>query len=396
MNFTHRFVKHSFAAAFSAAMLTSSAQAVWKYSRIIDSAMATLSGSTYSSNISIESGNVVGLVTYGGGAGTGVYKANATGPFQTVVKTGNAAPSGTFSAFSTPTIGGGLVTYRGTYGANASIFLDNGTTRSVVASVGDSTPVGAITSFGTPRTNGTMVAFNATSGGNIGIYTKTGTTLTALNTTSDTGPGGSAFTGFGNPFISGNNVAYQGFNSQFANYFWNGSTRTTMLTQGTSIAGFGVANGIGQPALSGSKAAFLVNGAGSTQGVFSWNGGVLSLIAKTGDAAPIGTFSTISSSVAINGNLVVFAGSYGTNKGIFIGDGVKRETIIKTGDTLFGSTVTSLGSPTAIDDMNRVAFTYTLANGQTGVALAVPEPGSMVALGLGALALLRRRRNKSL
>ncbi len=71
-----------------------------------------------------------------------------------------------------------------------------------------------------------------------------------------------------------------------------------------------------------------------------------------------------------------------------------------TSYTLFSATITGLGGPTS----GRFAFNYNVPNGgPTGANSdfigiddvrysAVPEPGSMIALGLGAAALVARRR----
>ncbi len=61
--------------------------------------------------------------------------------------------------------------------------------------------------------------------------------------------------------------------------------------------------------------------------------------------------------------------------------------MLKTGNLLFGSTVTDVRlSKQALNDAGQLAFSYTLADGRNGIAVAntVPEPGSArVATGRG-------------
>jgi hypothetical protein len=275
------------------------------------------------------------------------------------------------------------------------LFVDNGGTRTTVISTGDAAPVGTFTNFGNPRNSGNTVVFNGTfNGGNdTGIFVKNGGTLTTLNKTGDTGPGGGVFSGFGLPVISGSNVAYQGFTATSrANYFWNGSRQTIVTVGDVAVGLTGNFTDVLQPALSGSTAAFL--GLTSTsRGIYRWEAGALTLLAKVGDPASTGTFTDFSSNVSISGNIVAYTGTFnGSNRAVMLHNGSFASEVIKTGDSLFGSTVTALGTTGFIDQNQAVAFTYTLADGRLGVAVAVPEPGTMLALGLGGLALIRRRK----
>jgi hypothetical protein len=96
----------------------------------------------------------------------------------------------------------------------------------------------------------------------------------------------------------------------------------------------------------------------------------------------------------------VFGATYngGSDSGIFTSNGGILSSVIDTGDTLFGSTVTSLSfDESGLDDSGNIAFSYTLSDGRSGVAIAdfsaVPEPASLCILGFGASMLLARRRN---
>ena len=113
----------------------------------------------------------------------------------------------------------------------------------------------------------------------------------------------------------------------------------------------------------------------------------LTKIAKSGDVAPIGTFDQGGfldfGFPAISGDTVAFSGNYGngSGEGIFTGNGGPLTTVIKTGDSLFDSTVASLSftrfglDP---DGSGNLAFSYSLADGRSGIAMATPviEPGT--------------------
>ena len=81
--------------------------------------------------------------------------------------------------------------------------------------------------------------------------------------------------------------------------------------------------------------------------------------------------------------------------GIYTGAGFTTSEVIAAGESLFGSTITGFSiSPTSLNDAGQVAFSYRLANGTTGIAVAtpVPEPSGTALLFGGLLAILSRRR----
>jgi hypothetical protein len=285
--------------------------------------------------------------------GDGIFVSGPTrGPAQVVVKKGDPAPSGTFTDFNySPAISDGLVAnlaYMATFGANQSgVFLAPiGGGGSVVAKTGDPAPMGGtFTGFGGSVDNpvaisGERVAFWAYYTGGTGIFSGDPFGLTTIAKTGDPRPGGATFTGFGPASISGSTVA------------------------------------------------FLGSASGTISGVYAGDGGPLTSIVESGDAAPVGTFLQFHGDVSISGGDVAFVADYGapfpgtSYTGVFVGDGTQLKTVIKQGDPLFGSTVLQVNSsPLAIGKASldptgsgQLAFSYQLADGRIGIAVATPTP----------------------
>lgn len=405
---------HSFRSTFLFTLLPAlsvglaASSSAFNFTNVIDTTMTAPGGgafSSFGSIVGIGNGYVTGSMNYSGstGVGSGIYRHNGVGNYTTIAKVGDAAPSGTFSGFSQPgmSANGNSVYFRGTYGSSEGLFSSTGGVITTHLTTGSPAPIGTFTTIGNPRGDAGKMSFNGTfNGGNsTGIFTVVGTTATALNVTGDAGPGG-AFSGFGTPASSGGNTAYQGSTATSrANYIHNGTTRTTVMTLGDSVTGFGIATDIQQPAISGSTLAFQVLGAGNTGAIVKGTAGNLTVLAKTGQAAPVGLFTGFSSRVSIANDDVVFLGNYTGGSGVFLSDNGVLKTVIKTGDSLFGSTVTTLlVSTESIDDLTNVAFSYTLANGVSGVAFAneaVPEPGTVFGIvALAGLVAKRRLRNR--
>ena len=131
------------------------------------------------------------------------------------------------------------------------------------------------------------------------------------------------------------------------------------------------------------------------------SGGAISAIALAGDPAPVGTFDQIGPT-AIRDSVILLDGIYGgfTGSGVFTFQGGLLTTVIKTGDPLFGSTVMGVGSGKNgldPDGSGRIVIAYGLADGRSGIALAtpVPEPRSIaIAINLFCMVfLIRQRRN---
>ena len=108
---------------------------------------------------------------------------------------------------------------------------------------------------------------------------------------------------------------------------------------------------------------------GSTEArLWKKDGDELTLIAQAG-----GGFLFVSNPVINNNGDVVFSGTLPTReRGLFIGPDPVADRIIAEGDSLFGSTVLSIKFHRGFNDQGQIAFTYSLANGVSGVALATP------------------------
>ncbi len=293
----------------------------------------------------------------------------------------------TFTSFNPSAISGSNVVFGGAYSGGAGLYLNTYGTTTI------SRVVDASSTFGSGQTAGfTFVASTSVSGSTAsfstiynhsatdsnltldGVFTATinsspGLTLQAGTTTAVPGRAGLTFTGFGNSTLTGSKLLF--------------------------AAAYNGGNGIYQLTLGGS-------GPG--------------LVADTSTTVPgqgVTTFTRFGS-FSTNGTDVVFTGSYGSTgggssgvdtlldpratspgAGIFLESNGNLFNVISTGDILFGSTVqtVSVGG----FDGNELAFSYILANGQAGVAVAdlvVPEPSTSVGcvLLLGAMGLTLRRR----
>jgi hypothetical protein len=199
-------------------------------------------------------------------------------------------------------------------------------------------------------------------------------------------------------------VAFRGFYSGGHGIFTGSGGPTITIAKTGDAAPSGTFTFFNDPAISGSTVAFTGNYS-SGSGIFTGSGGPLTTIAKTGDAAPSGTFTSFSAP-AISGTTVAFRAVYGVDQGIFTGSGGLLETVIKNGDPLFGSTVDGLLlGRFGIDPSGsgNLAFFYALADGRSGIAIAsaaVPEARAWLMLALvgagTACAILVRRKYGSI
>ena len=148
--------------------------------------------------------------------------------------------------------------------------------------------------------------------------------------------------------------------------------------------------------------ATLTNG---TSGLYRGNGsGGLTTIADTSGGAIVNNANAFARTSSNNDGDVAFMGTpTGGSPGIHFlpagGNLADAQEVISIGDELFGGIVESVFlNPRGLNDADQIAFMYrVLLPGQTtttwGLAVAaIPEPSGLALLGLGAAALLRRRR----
>ena len=129
-------------------------------------------------------------------------------------------------------------------------------------------------------------------------------------------------------------------------------------------------------------------GGQSVRGLFTGTDSVADRLVDT-----TGPFSDILGSGLSNAGMIAFYALLDEGgSGIFTGPDVLADKVIATGDPLFGSTVTNVQYDGELTDSGRIVFTYTLASGEQGVAVAlVPEPATLGLVAFTALMMKRRR-----
>jgi hypothetical protein len=334
------------------------------------------------------------------------------GAITTIVKNGDIAPIGTFdSRFYNASISGGTVAFRDTYNSyvNQGIFTSSGGLLTTIVKKGDTAPVGTFNSFVGPSLSGGTAAFKGyyNSSADTGIFTSSGGAITTIAKKGDAAAIGT-FCDFDIPTISGTTAAFRSYYNSYSGggiFTGSGGAITTIVKKGDAAPIGTFDNFPSTVAISGNTVAFFCRyNSGAGEGIFTGSGGAITTIAKKGDAAPIGTFSSFSSNdPSISGDTVAFCASYNgySNFGIFTSSGGVFTTVIKYGDSLFGSSVTNLRFwNSCLDDAGNMAFEYNLADGRNGlaIAMAVPEPSCFMLVGTGLLGLLTyvwRRRMKN-
>lgn len=368
----------------------------YAFTNIADSTTAAPSGAFLNFGVpSISGGNVAFHGSYINfhtdvETSSGIF-AGSGGPLTTIVKSGDAAPSGTFSssAFNeSATISGTTVAFSATYSGGNGAFTGDGGPLTTIAKNGDAAPSNTLLFvYFAPSISGHTVAL---AGGLRNdkkvILTGDGGPLEPIVTTGDAAPTGTfGFKlPFGAPAISSGTVAFHGIYSAGSGLFSGSGGALTTIVKTGDPAPSGTFSAFSDPSISGTKVAFSAGYSGGNGGIFVGEGGALTTVARTGDAAPTGVFSNMGSA-SIGGSETAFLGTYDglSHRGIFLGDGGPLSKVIATGDSLFGSLVVGLRFGRFGFDpggSGNLAFIYSLADGRGGVAMAslVPEPNTVV------------------
>lgn len=337
------------------------------------------------------SGNLVAVAmsyeTDPSNSGGGMFIGNG-GPLTTISKRFDPAPSGVYGQPTSSNrfaLSGNVTAFNSGYTGGSGIFTGSGGPLTVIAKKGDVAPGGVFGSFYSDTAiSGSKVAFvgsyspSGASVGTRGLFVGSGGTLTTISKTGDPAPLGTFGGGFsGGISISGDKVAFiDSFSTVQGVFTGSGGPLTTVVKTGDS-APSGTFADFFSPAIDGDNVAFQARyGAQLLQGVFLSKNGVLTTIAKSGDAAPVGTFSAVGSDIVVAGSTVGFRGFYtGNGSGYFVGNGGPLTTVVASGMQLFGSVIARIEFTTMdVSGSGNVAFVYVLADGRSGVALAVPVP----------------------
>ena len=365
----------------------------YKFAEIVDNASPAPVGTGFKIFGSTLSGHTVAF--YGAYASQGASGAFTTtgGPLTSIGKSGDQAPIGTFLtdqfAINAASIGDGVTAFTGSYGTGVNrqgrgVFSGSGGPITTIAKTGDPAPIGTFSDFpGSPATSSGSVAFLGEYASGEGIFVGNGGALTTIAKKGDGSVIG-ALTSFSDPDISDGLVAFQARSATGAGIFTSSGGAVTPLITTAHVTPFGMFTNISSPLVSGNTVAFVGSHPGG-RGIFATDGVTLETIVKSGDPAPAGTFGSVFLPSFSHGK-VAFVAEDAFGRGIFLASGDSAPAIIRVGDPLFGSTVSQLFhlSLDAAGSGN-IAFTYRLATGLLGIALAspVPEPGAM---GLAMLA----------
>ena len=339
--------------------------------------------------------------TGGTGDGNGVFRGEG-GALATIARTGQAAPdgNGTLATISaSPALNeSGQVAFNaeftGTSGGSsdaAGIFRGDGGALTTIARDGQAVPGGFL--FGTTS----------------------GTTAPSLNDAGESA------------FVAGFREADPFAETTVGIFRSDGGPLTTITLSGEPPPdGNGLLFSLNTPFLNNEgQAAFLSTligtsgGTGDNSVVVRGDGGLLTIVVHEGDIIPggVGTFRSCSPLALNDAGQMAFRGTIrGGNGGsglFFFDDLLGLSTIVRTGDDFLGSTITSFSflssfagrgdERSGLNENGQVAYGFRLADGRSGIARwngslqAVPEPGSILLLGvgLGTLAMLQRRHRRS-
>ena len=295
------------------------------------------------------------------------YKFVKIADTDTPVPDGNG---GTFEGLSLndPAVDGIRVAFYGEGGGAEGIFVSDGETLNSVAAVGDpltgNDTIESIVEDFAFSSGVFNVIINTPSTGNHGIYATDGGGLSKIVEFGESAPGGGTFSTlrfvsrqtanlafWANIFEIGMPARSNGVFTRIAGVNELVADSTTVIP-GSAPTTF---SGFSDPDISGQNVAFH-GGRGAHTGVYALIDGILTKVADVTDTVPGGvkSFTTFSVPV-ISRRQVAFRGA-GDGSGIFVGDGGPLTVIAKTGDPATGGSTFSGFGPNVAADRGEVAF----------------------------------------
>jgi hypothetical protein len=351
--------------------------------------------SSFAAYPALSASGDVGFVGSLDGGGSGVFRGNG-GAITTIASTGAQ-----FSAFpNIPDQGNISINASGVVAFNASltaggmgIFTGNGGAATTIV---DTNGGGFTNVFGNAINSSGTVVFAAVQSGLAAVFRNQAGVISIVTGIPGHNPGGL-------PDINSSGAVVDLDLSPGSPprgiYVFDGGTTTTIAVSTDPFFDMNPPPAsIGNGSINDSNVvAFWGVSAAGGQGIFTGNGGPLTTVADSSGA--LGAFKE---PAAINNlGVIAYAATFDAGgDGIFVGPDLLADKVIASGDPLFGSTVVSLNFFRGLNDSGQVAFYATLADGTQGIYRAdvvVPEPSSVVLMGIGGLGLvgyLLRRRSR--
>jgi hypothetical protein len=343
------------------------------------------------------SGNTMAFYgTYAGGSGIYTGTVGVTGASKIVDSSDVAPGQGTFTDFfNNPSINNGKVAFYGAYtslhGSGFSGIYTGVAGTAGATKILDGTDIapgrGQFTGFNQPVINGDDIAFRGLFSGGFGIYTTSVAATAAVKVvdSEDNAPGHGPYTSlYTQPVVWNHRVAFAGLYSGGGGVY-AGTIGVSGANKIVETGDLGAVAGTFQsfsysPAIRGDRVSFVASDV-SGPGVYTTaiSGGAIANIAHKGDIATgDGTFTSIQNYAPMNESGLIFDTFSSNNRnGIYLASGGNITSIIRTGDNLFGSKLSQYAlAPTGFDE-NYVSFYYALTNGRKGIAVAtldLPEP----------------------
>ena len=391
------------------ASASAASAATYSFTNIIDSTAAAPTGNYFGFADATISGNRVafqatydqgflgqldGILTSSGGPRTLVVRELSGAPQRT-----DFPPLGNFSSFGRPVIDGNTVYfaahvfYSDSFSYGDGIFNSHGDFRpdgpDIVAAVQSTfyatSPYFSLTD---PLVGAGQFAYRASTSGTTPDSLYLADDCTRCNVDPGTkvigkgsaAPSGGTFTSIdANYGFSSGTLVFRGTSAGQTGIFTvAGASPAKVVAPGDPTPLGGTFTSVLDPAISNSAVAFLGAYAGGS-GIFTASAGSIAAVVTTSDVTPSGKSFASFAAPAIGGEAVAFRATLaGGGSGLYtkrIGSEVSK--VVEIGDPLFGSTVSSFSySDLGLDPGGsaNVAFTYSLADGRIGVAMAYAGP----------------------